>query len=72
MDTKIIKIYMLLFLLLNSIAIAQSPVPPGAKLIKLTNGLTQPEGPLWKDSVLLFSDIAANLIYKWSPADSTS
>ncbi len=62
---------MLLFLLLNSIAIAQSPIPPGAKLIKLTNGLTQPEGPLWKDSVLLFSDIAANLIYKWSPADST-
>jgi gluconolactonase len=52
---------------------AQSPVPVGAKLEKLVSGLKQPEGPVWIDGLgLLFSDIQANKIYRWSPADSLS
>ena len=60
-------------IILNSaISFAQSPIPPGAKLEKITSGLLQPEGPVWKDSVgLLFSDIKANVIYLWSQKDST-
>ncbi len=55
----------------SSIVLAQSPVPPGAQLQKVATGFTQPEGPVWKDSVgLLFSDIAKSLIYRWTPADS--
>jgi len=51
---------------------AQSPVPESAKLEKLATGFKQPEGPVWIDSMgLLFSDIKANKIYRWSPSDSS-
>ena len=53
-------------------AAAQSPIPPGAKLEKIAVGLLQPEGPIWVDSLgLLFSDIAGNKIYRFSPSDSS-
>jgi gluconolactonase len=61
----------LLLILLAAVSFAQSPVPSNAKLEKLVTGLLQPEGPVWKDSVLLFSDIQANTIYLWSPIDSS-
>jgi gluconolactonase len=52
---------------------AQSPIPPGAKLETIVSGLAQPEGPVWKDGLgLLFSDIARNRIYLWSPSDSST
>jgi len=58
--------------LLISAAAAQSPIPPGAKLEKIAVGLSQPEGPIWIDSLgLLFSDIAANMIDRFSPRDSS-
>ena len=61
-----------MLLLLISAAAAQSPVPPGAKLEKIAVGLSQPEGPIWIDSLgLLFSDIAANMIYRFSTEDSS-
>jgi gluconolactonase len=48
---------------------AQSPVPVGAKLDTVISGLAQPEGPVWKDGLgLLFSDLAQNKIYQWSPS----
>jgi len=51
---------------------AQSPVPATAKLEKLKTGLTQAEGPVWIDSIgLLFSNIQANKICLFSPADSS-
>ena len=50
---------------------AQSPVPTGVKLETLRTGFLQPEGPVWVDSLgILFSDIKANKIYRWSPVDS--
>jgi gluconolactonase len=68
------KIFCFLFvLLLPILAVAQSPVPPGAKLDTVASGLSQPEGPVWKDGLgLLFSDIALNRIYLWSPTDSST
>jgi len=46
---------------------AQSPIPPGATPVAIVTGLLQPEGPVWMDGVgLLFSDIKANKIYKWT------
>ena len=58
--------------LISTAAGQQSPVPAGAKLEKIAAGLSQPEGPIWIDSLgLLFSDIAANMIYRFSPKDSS-
>ncbi|MGA7160858.1 MAG: SMP-30/gluconolactonase/LRE family protein [Bacteroidota bacterium] len=67
------RLYLLWFMpfLLTSTSAGQPPIPPGAKLEKIAVGLLQPEGPIWVDSLgLLFSDIQANKIYRWSPADS--
>ncbi len=67
-----IKLNLIVFLLTLSISYAQSPVPDNAKLELLATGFQQPEGPVWKDSVgLLFSDIKANILYQWSPVDSS-
>lgn len=61
------------FIAFTSIALAQSPIPPGAKLEKLATGFRQPEGPVWKDGAgLLFSDIARSTIYLWSPSDDST
>ena len=67
-----IKKYLLMISVISTFLFAQSPIPPGAKLEKIATGFLQPEGPVWKDNVgLLFSDIKANLIYQWSPVDSS-
>jgi gluconolactonase len=51
---------------------SQSPIPQGTVLEKLRTGFLQPEGPVWKNGVgILFSDIQANKIYRWSPVDSS-
>ena len=44
-------------------------VPPNAKVEKLAENFRSNEGPVWvrKDGNLLFSDIPANVIDKWSP-----
>src|ERR1700690_1860262 len=67
-----VKYYCLLLLCLGATAYSKSPVPPGAKLEKIAVGILQPEGPIWIDSLgLLFSDIAGNKIYQFSPSDSS-
>jgi sugar lactone lactonase YvrE len=56
-------IFLLFFSLIN---------PLNAQVEELATGFLQPEGPVWMDGVgLLFSDIAANIIYCWSPYDSS-
>ena len=63
---------LLLLACLTSAAFSQSPIPAGAKLEKIAVGIQQPEGPIWIDSLgLLFSDIAASKIYRFSPKDSS-
>ena len=46
-------------------------VPPDAKLEKVAGELRHLEGPVWvrQGGYLLFSDMDANVIYKWGPAD---
>ncbi len=56
-----------------SCASAQSPIPAGAVLEKITTGYKFTEGPVWtSDNALLFSDVQAGTIYRWSAADSTT
>jgi gluconolactonase len=56
-------IFLLFFSFLN---------PLNAQVEELATGFLQPEGPVWMDGMgLLFSDIAANIIYCWSPYDSS-
>jgi gluconolactonase len=46
---------------------AQSPVPEGAEVEMVADGFSFIEGPVWKtEGYLLFSDIQANKVYKWS------
>ena len=47
-------------------------VPEEAKVEKLADGFGFLEGPVWvrRGGYLLFSDIPANVIYKWNPADN--
>ena len=49
-------------------------VPPGAKIEKLKDGFRFVEGPVWVRSggYLLFSDVMANAIMKWTPDGNVS
>jgi gluconolactonase len=49
-------------------------VAPGTKIEKLAEGFTWTEGPVWieEDDYLLFSDVPANKMYRWSEADGLS
>jgi gluconolactonase len=49
-------------------------ITPGARVEKLAEGFTWAEGPVWiKDGgYLLFSDVPANRMYRWSEADGVS
>jgi gluconolactonase len=53
-----------------------SLIPPGAKIEKLAGDLGFVEGPVWvhssKPGFLIFSDIPANVIRKWSPDGKVS
>ncbi len=65
---RIIFISIVLISLNQSYIISQSILDPNAKVEKIATGIEQPEGPVWKDGIgLLFSDIAGNKIYKWTP-----
>ena len=58
----------LLFFVLTSIpsANAQSPVPDGAVVERIAGGFQFVEGPVWYEGGLLFSDIPANRVYRWT------
>src|SRR6516164_4882181 len=51
-------------------------ISPGAKIEKLAEGFGFTEGPLWVHSgglpYLIFSDIPANVINKWTPDGKVS
>jgi len=48
-----------------------SILAPGAKVEKVAGGFRFTEGPVWvPDGYLLFSDIPANTIYRWSPGSA--
>src|SRR5882672_5717319 len=49
-------------------------IAPDAKIERLAGGFTWSEGPLWIEAggYLLFSDVPANTMYRWSPGDGLS
>lgn len=50
----------------------QDPVPQGATVELVADGFEFTEGPLWYEGALLFSDIPANTVYRWTPKTGTS
>lgn len=57
----------------NSLSSLQKVASSTAKVEKLSGGFKFVEGPVWdKRGFLLFSDISANTIYKWTPDGQTS
>ena len=38
-----------------------------ARVETVCEGFVWSEGPVWKDGALLFSDVPANILYRWSP-----
>lgn len=58
---------LLLSVIIPAVLFSQSPVPDGAKAERIASGYQFVEGPVWhSDGYLLFSDIPANTVYKWS------
>jgi gluconolactonase len=49
----------------------QRPVPNDATVELVDRGFEFTEGPLWYDGTLLFSDIPANTVYRWTPDGGT-
>lgn len=39
-----------------------------ARVAKVCEGFIWSEGPVWKDGSLFFSDVPANILYRWTPA----
>lgn len=51
---------------------AQNPIPDGAEVEQVASGFQFTEGPFWdSNGELLFSDIPANTIFKWTPGGDT-
>ncbi len=66
--TKSISGIIALMLITTFMASGQNMVKENAEPQKITEGYQFTEGPVWHDSgYLLFSDIPANTIYKWTP-----
>lgn len=63
----------IVMLLLTSTVFAQEKSVTDGKAEKITDGFKFTEGPYWHgDDYLLFSDIPANTIYKWTPGSMES
>ncbi len=45
-------------------------VAPDARLEKLAEGFRWAEGPVWIDGALIFSDVPANIAYRWRPGQT--
>ncbi|WP_441000880.1 SMP-30/gluconolactonase/LRE family protein [Fodinibius sp. SL11] len=68
MNFKTVLALLLAIVFSVSITHGQQIVAENAEPEKVTEGYEFTEGPLWHDSgYLLFSDIPANTVYKWTP-----
>ncbi|WP_212747574.1 SMP-30/gluconolactonase/LRE family protein [Fodinibius saliphilus] len=60
-------------LVICSISMGQQLIEEGAELKKITSDYEFAEGPLWHSSgYLLFSDIPANTVYKWTAEEGAT
>jgi gluconolactonase len=48
------------------------PVPRGATVELVDAGFEFTEGPVWYQGTLLFSDVPANTVYRWTPGGQTT
>ena len=56
--------------MISSMAFGQQIIPKDVEPKKVSTGYQFTEGPLWHpDGYLLFSDIPANTVYKWTPGE---
>lgn len=55
-----------------SVQAQDSPVPDGATVEAIVEGLEFTEGPLWYEGRLIFSDIPADRVYQWTPEEGHS
>jgi gluconolactonase len=42
-------------------------VAPSSHVENICEGFIWSEGPVWKDGALFFSDVPANILYRWTP-----
>ena len=47
-------------------------IPVGAEIEKSAQGFNWSEGPTWFQKSIVFSDVPENIIYKWTPGDTTA
>ncbi|MEX0720401.1 MAG: SMP-30/gluconolactonase/LRE family protein [Balneolaceae bacterium] len=60
--------FITIFLMISGSLMAQELKEEGAEIQQITEGHQFTEGPFWhSDGFLLYSDIPANQIYKWTP-----
>lgn len=72
MIKRCITVLIVVFLSATAVPAQQNTLTAG-KAEKVTNGFKFTEGPYWhSDGYLLFSDIPANTIYKWTPGSMES
>jgi gluconolactonase len=45
-------------------------IDPQARAEKVCAGFIWSEGPVWKDGALFFSDVPANILYRWKPGSA--
>ncbi|MEJ5350572.1 MAG: SMP-30/gluconolactonase/LRE family protein [Melioribacteraceae bacterium] len=62
----------LLLIILSHKIFSQTINSKGIIVEKIADGFQFVEGPVWKDDVLLFSDIPANTVYRWKPDSGVS
>lgn len=72
-NTKIIGLTLVCFFVVPALVNAQNLVADGGEAEIITSGFQFTEGPYWHpDGYLLFSDIPANTIYRWTPGTTES
>ena len=57
----------IIFIIMIYNVFGQTPNRSSIQVDKIAEGFQFVEGPVWKDDGLLFSDIPANTIYRWTP-----
>lgn len=56
----------------DAVVAQDRPVANGATVELVDDGFEFTEGPIWYDGALLFSDIPANTIYRWTAEEGTT
>jgi len=70
--SKLNTIFLVLLIFVSTLH-TQTILDPNPQIETIATNIQQPEGPVWKEGIgLLFSDIKAAKIYKWTSGNSSS